>query len=114
MTRWSLFLQTLSLLHYFLGLYFSVLLGLLYVAANITLRNYCRKSGSSVNFLHNSVLSFAIPRLAFGLLSDKHFSVDGTLLNAWVVDEEFSTKGGGRQSPPRRRLICANLLDANP
>ena len=61
-------------------------------------------------FYQPSARIHAIPRLAFGLLSDKHFSVDGTLLNAWVVDEEFSTKGG-RQSTAEGRWTqpCGGL-----
>jgi DDE family transposase len=36
---------------------------------------------------------------AGGLLSDEHFSVDGTLIEAWASQKSFQRKGGGDQAP---------------
>lgn len=35
-----------------------------------------------------------------GLLSDEHFSVDGTLIEAWASQKSFQRKDGGSSSPP--------------
>jgi transposase len=35
-----------------------------------------------------------------GLLSDEHFSVDGTLIEAWAGHKSFQRKDGGDQTPP--------------
>jgi hypothetical protein len=35
-----------------------------------------------------------------GLLSDEHFSVDGTLIEAWAGHKSFRRKDGGDQTPP--------------
>jgi transposase len=35
-----------------------------------------------------------------GLLSDEHFSVDGTLIEAWASQKSFQRKDGGSASPP--------------
>jgi hypothetical protein len=35
-----------------------------------------------------------------GLLSDEHFTVDGTLLEAWASQKSFKPKVGGEGSPP--------------
>jgi len=35
-----------------------------------------------------------------GLLSDEHFSVDGTLIEAWAGHKSFQRKDGGNQTPP--------------
>src|SRR5438552_14527274 len=35
-----------------------------------------------------------------GLLSDEHFTVDGTLLEAWASLKSFRTKDGGPPAPP--------------
>src|SRR2546427_3884022 len=35
-----------------------------------------------------------------GLLSDEHFTVDGTLLDAWARLKSFRTKDGGPPAPP--------------
>lgn len=35
-----------------------------------------------------------------GLLSDEHFTVDGTLLEAWASQKSFKPKAGGEGSPP--------------
>jgi len=47
----------------------------------------------------------------FGLISDEHFSVDGTLIEAWASQKRFQPKdrdgtasGGGRDPGPGRRL----------
>src|ERR1700716_2335887 len=37
---------------------------------------------------------------AAGLLSDEHFTVDGTLLDAWASLKSFRTKDGGPPAPP--------------
>jgi transposase len=37
---------------------------------------------------------------AKGFVSDEHFSVDGTLLEAWASDKSFQPKDGGGQAPP--------------
>jgi hypothetical protein len=37
---------------------------------------------------------------ADGLLSDEHFTVDGTLLEAWASHKSFKPKGGGAGRPP--------------
>jgi transposase len=34
------------------------------------------------------------------LLSDEHFSVDGTLIEAWAGHKSFQRKDGGKQTPP--------------
>jgi len=35
-----------------------------------------------------------------GLLSDEHFTVDGTLVEAWAGHKSFKPKGGGLKTPP--------------
>src|SRR5215467_2677127 len=35
-----------------------------------------------------------------GLLSDEHFTVDGTLIEAWAGQKSFKRKGDARQAPP--------------
>src|SRR5690242_12627641 len=35
-----------------------------------------------------------------GLLSDEHFTVDGTLVDAWAGHKSFKPKGGGKDTPP--------------
>ena len=37
---------------------------------------------------------------AQGLLSDEHFTVDGTLIEAWAGDKSFKRKGQDRETPP--------------
>ena len=37
---------------------------------------------------------------AKGLLSDEHFTVDGTLIEAWAGHKSFKRKGDDRQTPP--------------
>src|SRR5215467_12637578 len=37
---------------------------------------------------------------AQGLLSDEHFTVDGTLIEAWAGQKSFKRKGVDRQTPP--------------
>src|SRR5881628_3101474 len=34
------------------------------------------------------------------LLSDEHFTVDGTLVEAWAGHKSFQPKAGGRKHPP--------------
>jgi Transposase domain (DUF772) len=38
--------------------------------------------------------------VAQGLLSNKHFTVDGTLMEAWAGHKSFKRKGDDRQTPP--------------
>ena len=40
-----------------------------------------------------------------GLLSDEHFTVDGTLLEAWASQKSFQPKDGGRDGRPMIRRI---------
>jgi transposase len=44
----------------------------------------------------------AVVRLAQkkGLLSDEHFTVDGTLIEAWASQKSFKPKSGGKDEPP--------------
>ena len=35
-----------------------------------------------------------------GLLSDEHFTVDGTLVEAWAGQKSFEPRGGGQKRPP--------------
>src|SRR6202041_1885672 len=37
---------------------------------------------------------------AQGLLSNEHFTVDGTLIEAWAGHKSFKRKGDDRQTPP--------------
>src|SRR6202050_5720401 len=37
---------------------------------------------------------------AQGLLSNEHFTVDGTLIEAWAGHKSFKRKGGDQQTPP--------------
>jgi Transposase domain (DUF772) len=53
------------------------------------------------------------------LLSDEHFSVAGTLLEAWASMKSFRPKDGsgappapGRNSPPQRRLGASGIFTA--
>ena len=39
---------------------------------------------------------------ADGLLSDEHFTVDGTLLDAWASQKSFKPKGDDRRPPPEQ------------
>ena len=41
---------------------------------------------------------------ADGLLSDEHFTVDGTLLEAWASHKSFKPKGGMADRPTIRRI----------
>jgi transposase len=45
----------------------------------------------------NAVLDQARAR---GLLSDEHFTVDGTLIEAWAGHKSFKRKGDDRRTPP--------------
>ena len=45
----------------------------------------------------NTVLDQASAR---GLLSNEHFTVDGTLIEAWAGHKSFKRKGGDQQTPP--------------
>jgi transposase len=42
---------------------------------------------------------------ANGLTSDEHFTVDGTLLEAWASQKSFHEKEGKQPSPPTIRVI---------
>jgi hypothetical protein len=45
------------------------------------------------------------------LLSSEHFSVDGALIEAWGLDEEFQAKGpADKQRTERRRAQRAGRL----
>jgi hypothetical protein len=37
---------------------------------------------------------------AQGLLSNEHFTVDGTLIEAWAGHKSFKRKGDDQQAPP--------------
>ena len=44
------------------------------------------------------------------LLSDEHFSVDGTLIEAWASMKSFRPKeGGGDDAPPNSPLMKSSL-----
>ncbi len=45
----------------------------------------------------NAVLDQASAR---GLLSNEHFTVDGTLIEAWAGHKSFKRKGDDQQTPP--------------
>ncbi len=45
------------------------------------------------------------------LLSDEHFSVDGTLIEAWASQKSFQRQGSGEKLPPDD--VDTELLEAN-
>lgn len=53
--------------------------------------------GDVAYFFFSKVLEQATDR---GLLSDEHFSVDGTLIEAWAGQKSFKKKGSSAKSPP--------------
>jgi transposase len=53
--------------------------------------------GEIANLFFSGVLAQA---RAADLLSDEHFSVDGTLIEAWAGQKSFQRKDGGEKSPP--------------
>jgi transposase len=53
--------------------------------------------GEIANLFFSGVLAQA---RAADLLSDEHFSVDGTLIEAWAGQKSFQRKDGGKKPPP--------------
>src|SRR6202034_3471078 len=48
---------------------------------------------------------------AQGLLSNEHFTVDGTLIEAWAGHKSFKRKGGDQPAPPDEPLMSGPRFD---
>ena len=85
MTRWSLFLQTLSLLHHFLGLY--------YLGGATTLRDVPSTAGPATVSSESGQLALDAVEGLFRLLHQKDARIDGLEERLAAMEQEVAGEG---------------------